>query len=97
MKMIDFTSRVGYAVACIKSGDTNHRKFDSCFEMYDGKYVVTAIVRKARADKNLESKLQVLVGQYLTDWQDVARLFDHLTNVELKEAKKHQLQSMNVY
>lgn len=89
----DFPSRVNYAVQCFKVGSTGGRKFDSCFEMYDGKYVVTAIVRRARKDPKFESKLKSHLNQVTWDkWQETADKFSHLSNKELKaEADKTRL------
>jgi cystathionine beta-lyase family protein involved in aluminum resistance len=42
-----FSTRVNYAAQCIRKGSTGGRSFDTCFEMYDGEFVVTMLVRKA--------------------------------------------------
>lgn len=40
----DFRERVRYASAAFMRREDS-RKFDNCFEMYDGSYVVTALMR----------------------------------------------------
>ena len=45
-----FHERVNHAYRCILSGSTDSRRFDTCFEMYDGAAVAVALMR--RAEKN---------------------------------------------
>jgi hypothetical protein len=47
-----FTARVNYAAQCFMRG-TRSRRFDGCFEMFDGEAVVTALVRRARKNPRL--------------------------------------------
>jgi hypothetical protein len=89
----DFNTRVNYAVACMKTKRTGTRSFDNCFEMWDGDFVVTAILR--RALKNPE--FEIVLRNYLRtidlweDWEQTAKKFENLSNKELKiEADNHR-------
>jgi hypothetical protein len=89
----DFNTRVNYAIACMKKKRTGTRSFDNCFEMWDGDYVVTAILR--RALKNPE--FEIVLRNYLRtielreDWEQTAKKFENLSNKELKiEADEHR-------
>jgi len=71
-----YQARVNYAALCIMRG-TRSRAFDSCFEMYDGDAVVTALVR--RADKN--PKLYDAIardwgGLFPALWKDTASKYE---------------------
>lgn len=45
-----FAERVNFAASYIRAGRNSTRRFDTCFEMYDGDAVVTALIRRAKAD-----------------------------------------------
>lgn len=46
----DFRRRVNRASSHISRGTPSTRAFDNCFEMHDGDYVVTALVRRSAAN-----------------------------------------------
>lgn len=56
----NFSGRVAYAKQCLKRSLKpgrswpQGRAFDTCFEMWDGDAVVTALVRKAQHDPDLK-------------------------------------------
>jgi hypothetical protein len=52
-----FKERVDYAAACLVRG-TKSRRFDTCFEMYDGDAVVTALVRRAWKNERLRKSFK---------------------------------------
>jgi hypothetical protein len=89
----DFNTRVNYAISCMKTKRTGTRSFDNCFEMWDGDFVVTAILR--RALKN--PKFEIVLKNYLRtielweDWEQTAKRFETLSNKELKiKADEHR-------
>jgi len=49
--------RVNYAAQCIRKGSTGGRSFDTCFEMNDGEFVVTLLVRKAERDPDFAAAM----------------------------------------
>lgn len=51
-----FPARVNYAAQCLMRG-TRSRRFDTCFEMFDGSAVVTALVRRARNNPRLAAAM----------------------------------------
>jgi hypothetical protein len=46
----NYSGRVSHAAAVITRGGETNRNFDTCFEMYDGDAVATALYRKSLAD-----------------------------------------------
>lgn len=46
-RAINFRRRVEFARDAILHGDIESREFDTCFEMYDGQFVVAALLRLA--------------------------------------------------
>jgi len=53
-----FSTRVSYAKRCILSGNTNTRAFDTCFEMYDGSFVMCRLWQEAENDPELAEGLK---------------------------------------
>lgn len=55
----DFAARVNFAASYISGGKRTTRRFDSCFENYDGDQVAVALYRRtlARPDTNLAANL----------------------------------------
>jgi len=53
-----FSTRVSYAKRCILSGNTNTRAFDTCFEMYDGGFVMCRLWQEAENDPELAEGLK---------------------------------------
>ena len=73
MKADDFHGRVAYAARCFLRG-TQSRAFDSCFEMYDGDLVVTALVRRCATDANLRRAVERdYSGMLPESWQQAAQ------------------------
>jgi hypothetical protein len=58
-----FSDRVNYAARWIISGRETNRRFDSCFECYDGGAVVLALCR--RAEKN--ERLCQMLPEYISE------------------------------
>ena len=61
-----YEDRVAYAKYCLLEEDTDHRDFDTCFEMFDGEFVVARLIQLARTDAELTVKIQ----QY--EWKEKA-------------------------
>ena len=55
-----FQERVAYAKQCLLSGSTDHRDFDTCFEMHDGEFVVVRLLQLAQHDSQLMQRLQAM-------------------------------------
>ena len=58
-----FASRVAFAAALIARGGEASRRFDTCFEMYDGDAVAAGLMRRAKA--NPEGNLARNVFRYI--------------------------------
>lgn len=80
-----FEDRVNYAAACIVSGYTNGRHFDTCFEMGDADYVAAALVR--RALNNPTGKLAERLFKVINREMSLQNYEDtkHLTRKQLRE------------
>ena len=74
----DFKGRVNYAAQCLVNG-TRSRAFDSCFEMFDGALVVTALVR--RAERNAR-----LAAHILPQWKETAAKYSAIETQSLDGA-----------
>lgn len=59
----NFGGRVVYAAQIMRSGGETCRRFDTCFEMYDGNEVATTLWRMAQTDSKLMSAF--MSRQYL--------------------------------
>lgn len=82
----NFEGRVNYAAQCFVRGISNSRHFDTCFEMFDGQAVVTALVR--RCEKN--AKLQAAVaaqwgGSFPQKWLDTASEYQNISTRKLRD------------
>lgn len=72
----NFAGRVNYAASCFMRGVRNSREFDSCFEMYDGKIVVTALVRRCKKNEKLRNAIAASYGgTFPLEWCAIAE--DH--------------------
>jgi hypothetical protein len=60
-----FASRVAFAAALIARGGETSRRFDTCFEMYDGDAVAAGLMRRAKA--NPEGKLARNLFSYICE------------------------------
>lgn len=70
----NFSGRVNYAASCFMRGVRNSRSFDSCFEMYDGKIVVTALVRRCQKNEKLRNAIaSAHGGTFPEEWCLVAK------------------------
>lgn len=82
-----FEERVNYAASVISKGivPVNGRHFDTCFEMFDGDYVVAALVRRTLHNPN--SKLAQNLFQFLTRDSAIQHYEEtkHLTRAELRQ------------
>jgi len=60
-----FAARVAFAAAVIARGGETSRKFDTCFEMYDGDAVAAGLMRRAKANPegNLARNLFRYIGE----------------------------------
>lgn len=60
-----FQARVNFAAAYIAAGKKSTRRFDTCFEMWDGDAVAAALVRRAdkRPTGNLAANLFRYIGE----------------------------------
>ena len=63
MRKRAFQNRVHVAQQAFLSGKVGSRAFDTCFEMYDGAYVVTALMRRAEADPLLMAEILAYFGE----------------------------------
>lgn len=59
-----FNERVNFAAGYISAKRSTTRRFDTCFEMYDGDAVAVALVRRAEA--NPHGKLAANLYSYLS-------------------------------
>lgn len=77
----NFAGRVSLAASYIAAGSKPTRSFDTCFEMYDGDAVATALYR--RAEKNPDGALAVNLWKYLSreTVQECARAHSHVRNL----------------
>ncbi|MTJ93896.1 MAG: hypothetical protein F8N36_13715 [Desulfovibrio sp.] len=70
-----YSQRVNYAAQCFLRG-TDSRHFDTCFEMYDGAAVVTALVRRAEKNPRLHSAIAAQWREgFPQSWKDTAAQF----------------------
>lgn len=83
-----FSARVSYAARCFKRG-TQSRHFDTCFEMWDGEAVVTALVRKAQKDPELKRCIakgwSATYPELPTQWLETAAQYADVPDRELRK------------
>jgi len=79
-----FAERVNFAANYIRRGCNTTRRFDTCFEMYDGDCVATALVRRAQADP--AGKLAANLFRYISKDRalESARKLAHVSTRDLK-------------
>ena len=78
-----YPARVRYAAWCICEWQ-DHRNFDTCFEMYDGAYVVAALVRAANREAGyLKHRLTTDEPRMWEQWQRTAAELAHITDADL--------------
>lgn len=89
-----FLDRVAYAKHCLLSGTTDHRDFDTCFEMHDGEFVVVRLLQLAENDSQLMQRLQEMkMGDVAgTDGEDYLPLsLEELTHRARQCVGAHQV------
>jgi len=86
----NFTGRVNYAASCFMRGVRNSRSFDSCFEMYDGRIVVTALVRRCQKNEKLRNAIAAAHGgTFPPEWCSVAENYQSCSTRKLAALAKH--------
>lgn len=68
-----FSDRVNYAARWIVSGRETNRRFDSCFECFDGDAVVLALCRRAEKNERLRQMLPRYIAE--TSIRDVPQRY----------------------
>ena len=56
-KIVSFNQRVDYAERGMQIAEDS-RTFDACFEVYDGVFVVTALMRRAKHNPQLDHMIR---------------------------------------
>lgn len=80
-----FKARVDYATFCFLLDDIDSRAFDTCFEMWDGDAVVTALVRRAAFHPPLHCAIAKhwWGGEFPQSWRDTAAKYAHVPDERL--------------
>ena len=89
MRKRAFQNRVLFAQQALITGDVDSRAFDACFEMYDGTFVVTALMRRAEADPALMAGILRYFGAADAStlaWTKTAAKFQNLRTLNLGNA-----------
>jgi hypothetical protein len=88
-----YPARVEYAAAAIMRGEDS-RALDDCFEMYDGAFVVAALMRRAATDEALRVMIARMFSSFSWDempWHKTARGVAHIPDNQLgAEAAKER-------
>jgi cystathionine beta-lyase family protein involved in aluminum resistance len=75
----NFQQRVNLAASYITKGIRNSRTLDSCFEMYDGDFVVTVLVRRAMKNPKLHAAIaKEWGGEFPQQWLETAEKHAHV-------------------
>jgi len=86
-----FAGRVSYAAEAITRREDS-RAFDSCFEMFDGDFVVAALMRRAQTDPQLQAgilRLFIKAPDFeAVPWQATAKALAHLPDHGLEDAAR---------
>lgn len=86
-----FNERVSYArQAFLRNEDS--RAFDDCFEMNDGEYVVSALMRMSEEDVELKAAIENDLNAHgLALWRETAKSLAHVPTHDLsKKATAHR-------
>lgn len=84
----DYKSRVNYAARAIVEG-INSRAVDSCFEMFDGDIVVTALVRRAAKNPKLHAAIcKQWSGKFPQLWIETADKYSCIPTKNLQDKAK---------
>lgn len=87
-------NRVRVASRLICRGETNSRRFDNCFEMYDGDQVVAALARRAESNP-LDWELRARLPRLFPKLQETTQKYAGLSDPELaREARRQVWQGM---
>jgi len=62
-KIASFNQRVDYAERGMQIGE-NSRTFDACFELYDGAFVVAALMRRAKHNPQLDHMIRNMFRRF---------------------------------
>lgn len=82
----NFMGRVNYAAQCFMRRISNSRSFDTCFEMFDGRAVVTALVRRSAKNERLHAAISSQwSGTFPQQWLDVAEEHKTIATRELSK------------
>ena len=86
----NFAGRVNYAAACIsRQSHPNERAFDTCFEMFDGEVVTTALVRRSATNQKLADGIRKMFGgKFPTEWQATAAKYADTATKDLPALAK---------
>ncbi|KZL10341.1 hypothetical protein PsAD2_04000 [Pseudovibrio axinellae] len=80
-----FRQRVNYAREAFLLGEDS-RAFDKCFEMYDGAFVVTALMRLCQTDTLLNQAIQKQMSRPgVIAWQKTAASLAHIPSTKLSQ------------
>lgn len=85
----NFLGRVNYAQACLLNKRTGTRPFDTCFEMGDGKAVVTSLVRRSNKNELPKKAITDNLGAnsiFPYDWLETAENY--------KDVKSHGIKKL---
>lgn len=75
----NFSGRVNYAAQCFMRQIRSSRHFDTCFEMYDGTAVVTALVRRSEKNEKLRAAIaSQWGGEFPQKWLDTAATYKEI-------------------
>jgi len=81
-----FAARIDYAAHCFVRGVRNSRSFDTCFEMWDGDEVVTALVRRTEKNARLRKAIaDSWGGTFPQSWLDTAAALAHVPRNRLAD------------
>lgn len=79
-----FRARVDYASFAFLEDRTDSRAFDTCFEMWDGDAVVTALVRRAAVVPSLHDAIAKRWAEgFPQSWRDTAAKYEHVPDEHL--------------
>lgn len=79
-----FETRVNFAAKYISEGRRTTRHFDTCFESFDGDYVVEALMRRAVRNKRLRDNL----FRYINE-AGARRVHGQLQNIPRRKLAEH--------
>ncbi|WP_057464029.1 hypothetical protein [Pseudovibrio sp. POLY-S9] len=92
-RLPSFNERVDYAHQALLRGEDS-RKFDNCFEMWDGAFVVAALMRRNLSDLELRQAIKKDLSTVgLAQWQQTTASLAHIPTHKLSDkAAAHRRQ-----